>query len=414
MSTHAAHTPPAAAPRRRTVVFVSTHCSVRNWAEKRLYEPLAPDHDVHLVFWDRSGLLSARGLDEARRLGLTLHEFPNRPWNLRSLIAYFSWFGGTLDRIHVASGIDVVLGADTDVLPGLVWHRMRRGLRYRIFRHEVDYYAGSRHTGKTLRARFMRWLYDLIEAGLHLAIDKVLTLNRHSAARLRAWGLPARKIAISGLWKKDLYWTGDREGAKDGLLAAGLVTPERHALLKGKVVVFFCGFFYPGTHVRELMDAVVDFPAQVVLIAAGRGQETPIVEDYARRHANIVFLGWIDEDDFLAWYQATDIVYQPLNPEVNPNWKYFGSTNKTFESIASGSLFIGSAINERVDLRNEEDWAEFIDFRRDISTQMRAVFRRILDDPAYLPAKQAAARRLFARYHHGRVAEDWRRLVDET
>ena len=53
------------------------------------------------------------------------------------------------------------------------------------------------------------------------------------------------------------------------------------------------------------------------------------------------------------YYKATDIVYQPLNPRENINWRYFGSTNKLFESLASGSLFIGSAINERRDLNEQ-------------------------------------------------------------
>lgn len=401
-------------PRDRTVVFVSTHCPVRNWAEKRLYDPLADDFSLHSIFWDRSHLLSARGLEEAGRYRIALHEFPNRLWGLGTLLQYFSFVFAELDRIQASEGIDFVIAADPDVLPPILWHRATRGLRYRVYREEVDFYAGSRGRGRGLKDRAKRITLDTIEALLHTQCDRIITLNRHARDRLLGWGVPDRKIVVAGLWKKDEYYAGDREAAKDELLRSGLVTAAHHAALKDRVVISFLGLFYEFTHLRELLDVVKDYPDDFALITAGKGADLGVVEDAARRHPNILFFGWIDEDDIKAYYKATDIVYQPLDPEENPNWKYFGSTNKTFESLAAGCLFIGSDINERVDLNAQAEFSVPIDFSRDIRTQLHELLRAVRADREFLRLRQRNARRLFERYNHAEFTRIWRPLFEEA
>jgi hypothetical protein len=402
--------PPA---RDRTVVFVSTHCPVRNWAEKRLYDPLAEDCRLHSVFWDRSHLLSARGLEEAERYRIALHEFPNRPWGPRTLWQYFGYVVRELDRIQAQDGVDFVVAADPDVLPPVLWHRMTRRLRYRVYREEVDYYAGSRGRGRGLRDRAWRLALDAAEALLHTQCDRIVTLNRYAKERLLRWGVPERKVVIGGLWKKDEYFTGDREAAKVELLRSGAITPAQYEVLKGRVVISFFGLFYEFTHLRELLDVVREYPADFALITAGKGADLPVVEEYARRHPNILFFGWIDEDELKAYYTMTDIVYQPLNPEENPNWKYFGSTNKTFESLAAGCLFIGSNINERIDLNAQAEFSVPVDFSRDIRGQLHELFREIRAHPGSLHTRQRNARRLFERYNHAEFARIWRPLFRE-
>src|SRR5262245_54829910 len=103
----------AAAPRRRpyTVAVVSTHCSLRNWAEKRLYEPLALNGwNVELVFWDRSDLRGPEGEREAEELGLGLREFPNRGWSVPVLVReYWPWIFRELDKIRREDRLDAVI-----------------------------------------------------------------------------------------------------------------------------------------------------------------------------------------------------------------------------------------------------------------------------------------------------------------
>lgn len=405
---------PQTRARERTVVFVSTHCPIRNWAEKRLYDPLAGDFRLHSIFWDRSHLLSPRGLAEAERYRIALHEFPNRPWGLATLRQYFGYVVRELDRIQASDGIDFVVAADPDVLPPLLWHRMTRRLRYRVYREEVDYYAGSRGRGRGLKDRAWRLTLDAIEALLHTQCDRVITLNRHAKQRLQRWGVPERKIVIGGLWKKDEYYTGDREAAKDDLLRRQVITPAQHAVLEGRVVISFFGLFYEFTHLRELLDVVQEYPEDFALVTAGKGADLTLVEEHARRHPNILFFGWIDEDELKAYYTMTDIVYQPLNPEENPNWKYFGSTNKTFESLAAGCLFIGSNINERIDLNAQAEFSVPIDFSRDIRGQLHQLFREIRADRESLRARQRNARRLFERYNHAEFSRIWRPLFEEA
>ena len=276
MSAHAQAAAPAPARRRsQTVAFVSTHCSLRNWAEKRLYEPLVEQCNIELVFWNRGGLLSPEGLREAEEYGIGLHEFPFRPWGFGTLFGeFYPYVFRTLDRIHAAQRLDHVVCCDTDVMLPVILHRAIRGLRYQIVRHEADYYSGSRWRSDGLVDRFARWFVDGFEALMHWQCDHVLTLNRHAAARIRAWGVPGRKLVIGGLWKKDEYWSGDREGSKKVLLEKGLLTPEQYERVRGKVVASFYGFFYEFTHIRELLDVIAEFPDHFVLLTAGRGKAT--------------------------------------------------------------------------------------------------------------------------------------------
>jgi hypothetical protein len=396
----------------RTVAIVSTHCTLRNWAEKRLYEPLVGHFRLHAVYWDRGGLLSPKGREEAERYEITVHEYENPTWNLSQLVRYFGWIVRELDAIQAADGLDYVIACDTDVLPAIIWHRWMRGGRYRIYREEVDYYAGSRNRGMRTKERLMRGAYDAIEALLHTQCDIVFTLNRHAANRLRAWGVPERKLVIGGLWKKDEYFQPDREGYKRTLLERGVLTPDQYEHLKGRVVVSFCGLFYEFTHLKELLDSVAKFPNDVALILAGKGKDQPLVEDYCRRYPHMMFFGWKDEDEIKDFYRITDIVYQPLNPDENINWKYFGSTNKTFESLAAGCLFIGSAINERVDLNAQADFAVLLDFDRDLEAQLDELFRAIIADREVLRRRQRNARLLYETYNHENFKRIWLPLFE--
>jgi glycosyltransferase involved in cell wall biosynthesis len=149
------------------------------------------------------------------------------------------------------------------------------------------------------------------------------------------------------------------------------------------------------------------------VILAGKGADLPVVEEYCSRHRNLIFLGWRNDDEVREFGRITDIIYQPLNPDENINWKYFGSTNKTFEALAAGCLFIGSAVNERVDLNSQAEFAVQIDFRKDVATQIHDLFKAILVDRDVLRQRQQNARRLFERYNHAVFVELVRPLFDE-
>jgi glycosyltransferase involved in cell wall biosynthesis len=264
----------------------------------------------------------------------------------------------------------------------------------------MDYYGGSRAPGKGLGDRVRRFGFDLMEALLHTQCDVLITLNRYAKARLQTWGVPSRRIVVAGLWKPDEYFVGDREAYRCVLLEKGVLTPDQYERLRGRIVISFLGLFYRHTHVRELLDAAKDYPDDIAVILAGKGHDLPLVEARCARHANLVFLGWRNDEELRELGRVTDIMYQPLNPAENINWKYFGSTNKVFEALAAGCLFIGSAINERVDLNAEAEFAVQIDFGKDLGTQLHELFRSILADREVLASRQRNARRLFRRYNH--------------
>lgn len=394
--------PAGSAPRDRTLVMVATAYLIQNWSERRIYEPLADQFRVHAIQWDRAQLTSERGRERADRFRVTSHDFPNEPWGIRSLLRFHQFIERELDRIQAQDGLDVVVAADPDVLPAIVWHRLTRGLRYTIIRNEVDYYAGSRGPGTRLANRARRLALDVLEAILHAQCDYVITLNRHAARRLRMWGFPERKIVVGGLWKEDAYFAGDREAYKDVLLERGLLTPEQVERVRGRYVITFFGLFYAHTHIQELLDVARNYPDQFAVLLAGMGADLPVVHRYAAENPNLIFLGWRHEDDLKELNKIADIIYQPLDPRENVNWKYFGSTNKTFEALAAGCLFIGSSINERSDLNAEAEFQVPIDFDRDVRAQIDELFRAILADPEQaLRRRQRNARKLFERCNHG-------------
>jgi len=404
---------PAGAP-APTLVLVSTHGSLRNWAEKRLYEPLVGTHHLEAIFWDRSGIVEPEGRDEARRYAIGVHEYaPRGPWGLKELLRFHAYIVLELDAVQAGHGLDIVVGCDVDVLPAIVWHRLSRGLRYRIFREEVDWYAGCRAPLGTTPARVKRLVFDAVEAFLHSQCDAIFTLNDYAARRLERWGTSPKKITVTGLWKADEFAGDDHEAWKRRLRDDGLLTPAQYDVVKDRIVVSFLGIMYPGTHMRPLLEAVAKFPDTFALIAAGRGDELPVVEEYARTHSNILYLGWIGQDVLKALYRITDVVYQPLDPNDNVNWKYFGSGNKMFEALAAGCMFIGSAINERVDMNREAEYAAMVDFAHPIEPQVEAIFRAIEADRGELTRRQANARRLYeSRYNYANHARIWRALVE--
>ncbi len=391
---------------------MATSCVVANWPERRLYEPLASDFDIHAVQWDRPGLMDQWARERVTRYRITLHDYPGTTWGVAGLCRYHAYVVKALDRVQSGPGIGVVVVADPDVLPAVIWHRITRRLRYRIIRNEVDHYAGARAPGRGGLARVKRLAFDLVEAALHTQCDVVITLNRYAKARLVRWGVPERKVIVAGLWKPDEYFAGDREAYKQALLDRGPLTRDQVRHLRGRIVVSFMGLFYRGTHLRELLEAAKGFPNEFAVIVAGKGHDLPVVQEYASRCPNVLFLGWRNDDELRELARVTDIMYQPLNPDDNANWKYFGSTNKVFEAIAAGCMFIGSANNERADLNAEAEFAVELDFRRDLVTQLSNLFRTLLADPEFLRARQRNARRLFQRYNHAAAVDVVRPYFD--
>jgi len=403
---------PIEAQRKRTLVFVATFCLISNWPDRRLYEPLAADFHVHALLWDRTGLMDEWARERADRYEVAVHEFPGGTWGASSLFRFQRFIVRELDRVHAEHGIHTVVATDPDVLPAIIWHRFARGLRYRIVRNEMDYYAGSRAPGRHLGNWIKRLMLDVLEAILHTQCDLVLTLNRYARERLLRWGVPERKVVVAGLWKPDEYFVGDREPYKRVLLEKRLLTQDQFERIQNRIVISFLGLFYRHTHLRELLDAAKDYPDDFAVILAGKGPDLPVVQEYCGRHRNLVFLGWRNDDELKEFSRITDIVYQPLNPDENANWRYFGSTNKTFEALAAGCLFIGSAINERVDLNAQAQFAAQIDFGKDLATQLHELFRAILADREVLRRRQRNARRLFERYNHAAFVRLIRPLFD--
>lgn len=223
---------------------------------------------------------------------------------------------------------DVVHAHDLDTLPaGFVLARLKR--KPLIYDSHEDY-PGMLHDVVPGWATSM---ISRVESFLARRADLLITVGE--LLRRDFEGRGCRRSVVVGNWKR-----------KDEFRLGAEVRDEvrrRLNISDSALVVCFLGSLGYERMLRPLLEAVASRP-EVHLIIGGTGPELPTIEDYARRYANIHYVGFLDPPGLRANTSASDVIYIGMDTN-NPNSRYT-APNKLFEAMASGKAVISGHFGE--------------------------------------------------------------------
>ena len=118
---------------------------------------------------------------------------------------------------------------------------------------------------------------------------------------------------------------------------------QRLHILNGQVVISFIANLGKERQLEQLVEAVKDMP-QITLIVGGKGPSGGVVEDAAKRHSNIIYLGYVHPSKVPLYTAISDIIFYGFDP-ANPNSKY-SAPNKLFEALAAGKAVLTGDFGE--------------------------------------------------------------------
>jgi glycosyltransferase involved in cell wall biosynthesis len=256
----------------------------------------------------------------------------------------------------------------------------------------------------------LRKIYDkFIEKFVHKKCYKIITLNKYSKKRIIDSGIHKDKIEIIGLWKEDKYFTNIKEKYKKTLLKKNIISKEIFNKIKNKKVILSIGLISKERYILEMVELVKNFK-EYTFIIGGIGDEQIITElkIKTKKYKNIIFLNFIKPNLIGEYTKISEIIYQVLNKN-NLNNKYFMSTNKLFESIAGGCLFISTKNNEVEEINKKYSFCEFVNiknFQRDINF----ILKKYEKNEKLLKIKQLNARKNFKEYNSQIARKNFKKL----
>jgi glycosyltransferase involved in cell wall biosynthesis len=118
---------------------------------------------------------------------------------------------------------------------------------------------------------------------------------------------------------------------------------QRLHILNGEVVISFIANLGKERQVEELVEAAKDIP-KITLIVGGKGPSGGVVEDAAKRHSNIIYLGYVHPSKVPLYTAISDVIFYGFDP-ANPNSKY-SAPNKLFEALAAGKAVLTGDFGE--------------------------------------------------------------------
>jgi hypothetical protein len=280
----------------------------------------------------------------------------------------------------------------------------------KYIRYEVDYESSMRFKKNTKFQNILRKIYDkFIEKFVHKKCYKIITLNKYSKKRIIDSGIHKDKIEIIGLWKEDKYFTNIKEKYKKTLLKKNIISKEIFNKIKNKKVILSIGLISKERYILEMVELVKNFK-EYTFIIGGIGDEQIITElkIKTKKYKNIIFLNFIKPNLIGEYTKISEIIYQVLNKN-NLNNKYFMSTNKLFESIAGGCLFISTKNNEVEEINKKYSFCEFVNiknFQRDINF----ILKKYEKNEKLLKIKQLNARKNFKEYNSQIARKNFKKL----
>jgi glycosyltransferase involved in cell wall biosynthesis len=222
---------------------------------------------------------------------------------------------------------DIVHAHDFDTLPigFLLAAWKRKKLVYDAHESYVDMLGNI--------PRWMKAIIYRVETVLLKRADLLITVGEILRQSLSGRG--AKKTCVVGNWKDPDQFQFPAE-----LLAQ---EKKRLNISNGNLVISFIANLGPERQIPQLLEAV-KLTAGCSLLIGGDGPSRAIVEDAAKDHANIHYLGRVNPSKVPLYTALSDVVFYGFDPH-NPNAQY-SAPNKLFEGLASGKAIITGDFGE--------------------------------------------------------------------
>ncbi|MFI5103405.1 MAG: glycosyltransferase family 4 protein [Terriglobales bacterium] len=223
---------------------------------------------------------------------------------------------------------DAVHAHDFDTLPAarlLGWFK-----RKPVVYDSHEDYAGMLH------GSLPGWLEKLIrwtETRLIRRVDLLLTVGEGLRKQFEIRG--CRNAQVLGNWKpvEEFHFPQPVHSQVRAQLGA---TP-------GSLLVLYISNLGKERHVEELLEAASQRPA-VHVVVGGSGPGAAVAQQYAARHSNIRYLGFVQQPDIPRYTAACDVVYYGFDV-TSPNAQY-SAPNKLFEALAAGRPLLTAQFGE--------------------------------------------------------------------
>jgi glycosyltransferase involved in cell wall biosynthesis len=312
---------------RRTVLMLLSNCfnpDPRVYAEAHAL--LKSGYEVVVLGWDREHKRPAREVIEGievERIHLSSSHNRGATQAFYALAVNF-----VMLKRGLGHAFDVVHGHDFDTLPAaylLGWLK-----RKPVVYDSHEDYAGMLHGVVPIWIqRCIRWVETRLVRRVNLLITVGEKLRRDFETR------GCGRAIVVGNWKhRQDFQISDEERLR---VRRQLDIPEP-ALL-----VCYIGQLDFDRKIPELLEAVA-VRSKVHLIIGGAGSELKAVQDFASRHCNIHFVGYVDVAGLQRYTAASDVIYYGIDTE-SPNSQY-SAPNKLFEALAAGKAVISGHFGE--------------------------------------------------------------------
>ena len=266
---------------------------------------LADEYEVDCYIWDRAGDFTP--IAESRSIAYERCRIPagfHSASTLLRLMGFEAWLFFKL----LFTSYDCIHAIDLDT--GLTGYLAARIRAKPFVYHCLDPYATSLPQGwPKFLGKFAGVLENvLISRADMFIITDMLRMHQHEGA------CPAHVVEIANVPYQEM--------------------PRRKRTDDSRFLVGYIGSLIHGRNLLTLIDAVGDLAGSgVSLILGGFGPLSRYVGEYAKKHANISFMGWIPSYTTVLELESTfDVIYH-VTDEQDKGQKWV-SPNKLFDSMA--------------------------------------------------------------------------------
>jgi len=164
-------------------------------------------------------------------------------------------------------------------------------------------------------------------------IDLLITVGESLREALEKRG--GRQSCVVGNWKDPSKFKFSPDFLEE--------EKQRLHISNGQLVISFVANLGKERQIAPLLEAVKDTP-KITLVVGGDGPCRGVVEEAARKHSNIIYLGYVHPSKVPLYTAISDIIFYGFDPS-SPNSK-FSAPNKLFEALAAGKAVLTGDFGE--------------------------------------------------------------------